>query len=183
MRILKNYDERKNEILDVAQKLFYSVGYDRTTVNVIIEEVGIAKGTFYYYFKSKLDLLENLVGRMVHKIMEALKTIIDADTNAAQKLINFYNEAAAIKIENREIVMQMMKVLYRDENLMTRHKMYEKYLEEFGPVYSRIIRLYENAAERILGAEEGSLKLYDTGRILQILDTKSLAGREENDKN
>ena len=106
MRILKNYDERKNEILDAAQKLFYSVGYDRTTVNVIIEEVEIAKGTFYYYFKSKLDLLENLVGRMVHKIMEVLKTIIDADTNAAQKLINFYNEAAAIKIENREIEMR-----------------------------------------------------------------------------
>lgn len=66
---------------------------------------------------------------------------------------------------------------------MTRHKMYEKYLEEFGPVYSRIIRLYENAAERILGAEEGSLKLYDTGRILQILGSKPLTGREENDKN
>lgn len=236
MRILKDYDERKNEILDVAQRLFYSVGYDQTTVNAIIEDIGIAKGTFYYYFKSKLDLLENMIDRMALQIMGAIKPIIDAETGAVEKLRNFYNTTVAIKIENREMLIQGMKVMYRDENLITHHKMIQKYLEKFGSVYSRIIRqgvqegifntpfpddtgelimqllfsmgdafaklfleldekpenlkiiekkirIYENATERILGAKEGSLKLWDMGKIFEILNQKSGPREDKNDKN
>ena len=58
MRISKDYDVRKNEILDMAQKLFFEMGYEQTSVSNIIDAVGVAKGTFYYYFKSKEELLE-----------------------------------------------------------------------------------------------------------------------------
>ncbi|MCK4578956.1 MAG: TetR/AcrR family transcriptional regulator, partial [Candidatus Marinimicrobia bacterium] len=52
-RVLKEYDERKTEFLDAARELFYSLGYEQTSVNTIIEKVGVSKGTFYHYFKSK----------------------------------------------------------------------------------------------------------------------------------
>ena len=69
-RIVKAHDVRKKEILDTAYALIYSVGYEQTTIEAIIGEMGIAKGTFYHYFKSKLDLLDSLVERMTYRIKE-----------------------------------------------------------------------------------------------------------------
>ena len=52
MRIVKEADERKNEILDAAARLFMEKGFDRTSANDILAAVGISKGTLYYHFKS-----------------------------------------------------------------------------------------------------------------------------------
>ena len=53
MRVVKEAEERKNEILDVAERLFGEKGFDNTSTNDILEEIGIARGTLYYHFKSK----------------------------------------------------------------------------------------------------------------------------------
>ena len=46
MRIIKEYEERRKEILETAERLFLTKGYTKTTVNDILKEVGIAKGRF-----------------------------------------------------------------------------------------------------------------------------------------
>jgi hypothetical protein len=43
-------------------------------------------------------------------------------------------------MDNRDILLQVITVLYRDANLITRHKMYRKNIEIMGPVYTEIIR-------------------------------------------
>ena len=68
VRIVKEHEERKNELLDAAQALFYQNGYETTSVAKIIDSVGIAKGTFYHYFKSKTDLLDQIVERQIRTI-------------------------------------------------------------------------------------------------------------------
>ena len=45
MRIVKEAEERKNEILDVAERLFVTKGFDNTSTNDILSEIGIARGT------------------------------------------------------------------------------------------------------------------------------------------
>ena len=45
-RIVKDPEERKTEIMDAALALFGSKGFEQTSVNEIIEKVGVAKGTF-----------------------------------------------------------------------------------------------------------------------------------------
>ena len=62
-RIAKEHQQRKNEILDTAQRLFYSQGYENTSVANVIDAIGIAKGTFYHYFKSKAELPGQIVDR------------------------------------------------------------------------------------------------------------------------
>jgi AcrR family transcriptional regulator len=58
MRVIKEPEERRNEILDTAETLFFTKGYGKTTVNDILQAIGIAKGTFYYYFKSKEEVMD-----------------------------------------------------------------------------------------------------------------------------
>ena len=61
MKTVKDAELRRQEILMTAKKLFIKKGYDKTSVNDILKVVDIAKGTFYYYFSSKEEVLEAII--------------------------------------------------------------------------------------------------------------------------
>lgn len=65
MRVIKEAEERKQEILDAAERLFGARGFENTSISSILEEVGIARGTLYYHFKSKEELLDAVIERMI----------------------------------------------------------------------------------------------------------------------
>ncbi len=139
-RITKEYHERKNELLDTAQELFFTKGYKQTSIESIIKKVGVAKGTFYYYFKSKEDLLDKLVKRMTSKIQSEVKKITEkTDLNALIKLNEAYVATRKIKLENIELIKLYLKVLYKDENIILRHKIYMSNIELLVPEFAKII--------------------------------------------
>lgn len=61
MKTVKEGEVRRREILVAARELFVKKGYDQTSVNDILRIVDIAKGTFYYYFASKEEVLEAII--------------------------------------------------------------------------------------------------------------------------
>ena len=63
MRIVKEPEERREEILDAAEKLFAAKGFDSTSTGDILDAVGIARGTLYYHFKSKEEILDGVIQR------------------------------------------------------------------------------------------------------------------------
>ena len=73
MRIVKEAAERKNEILDAAEELFAARGYEETSTGDILDRVGIARGTLYYHFKSKEDILDALIGRINGSLIAGAK--------------------------------------------------------------------------------------------------------------
>ena len=73
MRIVKEHDERKNEIIETAAALFEQKGYEHCSVNDILNAIGIAKGTFYHYFKSKEEVLDAVVGRVTEQMLEQVR--------------------------------------------------------------------------------------------------------------
>lgn len=73
MRISKDPIIRKNEILDVASKLFAEKGFDHTSTREIIDQAGIARGTLYYHFKSKEEIMDALVERTTAELFAAAK--------------------------------------------------------------------------------------------------------------
>ncbi len=86
-RITKTRDERRSEIIATASRLFHEIGYAKCSVDRIINEIGVAKGTFYYYFKSKPDILQAIVAQTLDQIVEAADSIAQApDLSALQKL-------------------------------------------------------------------------------------------------
>ena len=61
MRVTKDSEERKSEIVVVAEKLFSENGIGKTAVSAIVKELNVAQGLFYYYFKSKDDVIDEIV--------------------------------------------------------------------------------------------------------------------------
>ena len=66
MKTVKEGEVRRREILVVARELFVKKGYEQTSINDILKIVDIAKGTFYYYFTSK----EEVLGAIILDIVE-----------------------------------------------------------------------------------------------------------------
>ncbi len=140
-RIIKKYDERKREFLNTAQELFFTKGYEQTSVEAIIKKMRLSKGTFYYYFKSKEDLLDQLTCKMGEKILEEVKKIADRkDLDAIDKLNEAYAVTRSVKLENIELLKVLIKVLYNDRNLFFRYKIFLKFTELITPEFTKIIR-------------------------------------------
>ena len=79
-RIVKAPDERRSELIATAQQLFYTTGYERTSVNDIVKAVGVAQGTFYYYFDSKQAILEALVAELTAQQHVLFQDIVTDET-------------------------------------------------------------------------------------------------------
>lgn len=67
-RTILSRQEREEQILKVAARVFATKGYRHTSVTDIVEEAGVARGTFYHYFNSKKDIFLRLVDLYFHNI-------------------------------------------------------------------------------------------------------------------
>jgi TetR/AcrR family transcriptional regulator, transcriptional repressor for nem operon len=72
VRVVKDPTVRRTEILDVAQRLLVTRGYEEMGVQDILDELQISKGAFYHYFDSKLALLAAVIDRMQDALREPL---------------------------------------------------------------------------------------------------------------
>lgn len=73
--------DTKQEIIEIAIKLFNEKGFSKVSVNEIIDKVGISKRTFYYHFNSKEDILEEFYNIPSEITISMLEAILDKDTN------------------------------------------------------------------------------------------------------
>ena len=107
MRILKEPTERKNEILDAARDLFFSKGYENTTVNDILKQVGIAKGTFYYYFESKERVMEAIITRSTQSLNDYASGIADDPSlSVPEKLMRIFTMGFPEAEQKQRMVME-----------------------------------------------------------------------------
>lgn len=68
-------DRRKQAIVDAATDCFAKLGYHATSISDIIDSAGIARGTFYLYFKSKHDVFRSILDEFIKHIGDQIKTI------------------------------------------------------------------------------------------------------------
>lgn len=77
-KVLQNKEEKKEKILAAAFSLFTRKDINDVTIAEIAKEAGIAKGTFYLYFKDKIDLQNFLITLEAQKLFEKASKELDA---------------------------------------------------------------------------------------------------------
>jgi AcrR family transcriptional regulator len=141
MHIVKDYDERREEFLDTAQRLFSQRSYEETTVAAIIDAVGVSKGAFYHYFATKEDLLDGIADRNAAMALAIMAPVLEDGTkDAIAKLNAVFALSTGFKVTNRELIITLLKVLYDDRNLRLRKRIERKSLEASAPVIATILR-------------------------------------------
>ena len=136
MRVTKSAEERKNEILDVAEQLFVEKGFDNTSTNDIINEVGIARGTLYYHFKSKEEILDAMVERIRRDKIAQAATIV-----ANRKLPLLERLSGAVMVLNIEgdVGVEVLEQIHMPENALLHQKMQERVISGVVPVIASLI--------------------------------------------
>lgn len=138
MRIIKEAEERKNEILNAAEMLFTTKGYNKTTIVDILEIVGIAKGTFYYYFKSKEEVMEAIIKRVVDNDVKIAKQILLNNTlTPVQKIFNIFKAQQPQRNNNKE---QLIEQFHFPENAQMHQKSITQSVLSLAPILAEVVK-------------------------------------------
>jgi len=139
-RIVKTPDERRSELIACAQKFFYTKGYERTSISDIINEVGIAKGTFYHYFGSKEAILEAMVGELTTQGVKILQDIVaDESLPAIPKWVQAFQVLGSWKTDHKAEVLAVLQVMQKNENIRLLHEIRMQALQTTAPEIAKII--------------------------------------------
>ena len=131
----------REKIMQEAQILFAQKGYEATSVQNIIDAVGIAKGTFYYYFASKEALLEEAVTSVI-KIQAGLimRQLEDSEEDSLGKFASFMRLQSQWKSTQFDVLYMTLKILYSDQNCLYIKKVKEKNTKYYLPIMNLIIK-------------------------------------------
>lgn len=131
----KTKEERRNEIIETAGKLFEEKGYEQTQVQDIVNEIGVAKGLFYYYFKSKDEVMEELADRYADAIIDAVNKLIDKDITTFDKI----NRIFQIFIDSAEKKVGIFMGILNVKNGITHERIFFNVGKKMVPLVTELI--------------------------------------------
>lgn len=140
MRIVKEANERKNEILDAAAALFAQKGFDHTSTSEIMEAVGIAKGTLYHHFKSKEAIMDAIIERQSERMLAAArKTAEDRSIPVPERMLRV---VMALKLEGAqgEGTRDMIEHLHKPQNALMHQKSKQIIMKEVPPILAIVLQ-------------------------------------------
>jgi AcrR family transcriptional regulator len=160
-RIVKEPAVRRAEILDVAQRMVYTRGFEQMTIQEILDEIHISKGAFYHYFDSKQALLEALTDRLLAEAEEILTPIQnDSRGNAIDKLNAYFDTAMRWKTAKKAFLLALLSGWYSDDNAIVRQKLITAGYAHITPFIESILRQ---------GMQEGLLSLPYPQQTAQVV--------------
>lgn len=152
-RVVKEAVVRREELLELALGLFITDGFERTSVERITREAGLAKGTFYHYFASKQDLLEQLAQSWADALFAHLETsLAQFEGDALTRLRALSQLSSAWKLERKDESVAFGRMLYADGNLALRHELFSAWFERTLPLVTAIL---------IEGVSDGTFDVVD----------------------
>ena len=139
-RIVKSPDVRRTELVEAAEQLFIEKGFEETSVSDIVKKVHVAQGTFYYYFRSKDDVLDEIVDRIMDDIVDIMDVVMNNDElNAVQKIFRLFSLSRAHrkKFNGRE---RLVDLVHDEKHELMHLKLAKKNTPLFEGFFERIIR-------------------------------------------
>lgn len=162
MRVVKEHDERKNEIIDTAARLFGEKGYEKCSVNDILNTIGIAKGTFYHYFKSKEEVLDAVIDKTTEMIVERVREVAENDKLATEdKLLLVF---MSMKVEN-QIEEGLLEEMHKAENALMHQKSLVSSVNALTPILTEVVKE---------GIQKGEFVCEYPGAYMQIFLTSAV---------
>lgn len=167
---------RRDEILDVAERLIRTRGYEAMSIQSVQDELGCSRGALYHYFGSKEAILEAVIARMTAVGMTVLSPIADDPALCAtEKLQQLFTAGGEWKSERRDLLIPLIRSWYAPGNDVARVRTEAAAFEQFRPLMARVLR--EGVAEgsmRVSSAEHAAVILSallagSTGAISRLL--------------
>jgi len=137
MRIVKDAAARRSEILDAAEKLFGTKGYDSTSTGDILRELGIARGTLYYHFKSKEDILHAMIDRLTQALAARGAGVLDRKDIPVLQRLTLMMQSLQV---NNALGHEIMSQVHKPQNALMHQKMQERMLTAVVPLVTSLLQ-------------------------------------------
>ena len=137
MRIVKDAAARRSEILDAAEKLFGTKGYDATSTGDILRELGIARGTLYYHFKSKEDILDAMIDRLTQALAARAAEVLDRKDIPVLQRLTLMMQSLQV---NNAVGHEIMSQVHKPQNALMHQKMQERMLTAVVPLVTSLLQ-------------------------------------------
>lgn len=136
MRVSKSPEIRRKELMDVSEELFLEKGYENVEVSSIVKKVGVAQGTFYYYFKSKEAVLDAIIDQYISILVKNMEKIANQKhINSIEKLLKMFPFSFSFPGGHDGLMNQL-----RDEqNIKLRKKLDQRFPLETIGLFTHII--------------------------------------------
>ena len=132
---MKKGERRKQELLKIAYRMFIEKGYENTSIDEIIAEAGIAKGTYYYYFESKEATLEAVIDMMIEEEVGRAKAVLETSLPVPQKLVSVIDSLRPAQDE--QVIAKALDVT---ENIVMHEKVNRRIVEEAVPLLTEVVK-------------------------------------------
>lgn len=133
-------EERKDQILDAASEVFIEKGFQKARMDDIVEKSGLSKGTLYWYFKSKDDIVIGIFERVFSREASDLKVLLSADGSATDRIMQYTDRVT----QDVKHVLRFASMFYEFISLAFRNKYFKKafkyYLGEHMDILVPIIQ-------------------------------------------
>lgn len=137
----EEYTAKRNEILDTAQHLVFTKGYERMSIQDILNALGISKGAFYHYFDSKAALLEAYIERGQDGMDKGFSAIVeDSSLSALDKIRRFFTTLDRTRRSQQVFLADLIRVWFADDNAIVREKTDEGHVQRRAPLLNAIVR-------------------------------------------
>lgn len=135
-RVAKDREERREELLDAATRLFAERGVAATAVSDIVRAVGVSQGTFYWYFESKEAVVDAVVERVSDRIVSGVEAIAAASgPSAVEKLLAMRDATMASVRDDREL----LEFFHRPGNEAFHDHVSRESVRRVVPAFERVI--------------------------------------------
>lgn len=141
-------NDKKELILEAAQELMCQMTDKDISVNLIAQKAGVAKGSVYYYFESKDQILDAVVEKCYKNAIHEFFRELDSEKSALQKINLLFNSIIKSEFSNKE--KNLIVNLHLSDDLILHHKMKMIAIKEISPVFTALLRQ---------GSVEGSIKI------------------------
>lgn len=149
--------QTKNQILQAAKDLFQTKGYDETSISHIQDAVGIARGTMYYHFRSKEEILDSLVEIQTQEFVTRAKKVAEDKSKPVLERIPATIIALNAKENHGDTIT--LEAIHKPQNALMHEKMNRSILIHVSPIFTSLIEE---------GIEDG---IFNTPYPLEVMET------------
>lgn len=131
-------NDKKELILEAAQELMCQMSGKDISVNLIAKKAGIAKGSVYYYFESKDQILDAVVEKCYKNAIHEFFRELDSEKSALQKINLLFNSIIKSEFSNKE--KNLIINLHLSDDLVLHNKMKMIAIKEISPLFTALLR-------------------------------------------
>ncbi len=143
--------QTRGRLIEAAKRVFSEKGFHSAQIAHIIDEAGVARGTFYLYFKSKEDILKELLKEVVEELKDRIK-VVDLSRDPVEQVIENVERVVEFALEERELA----RIVLQRNSDPELFKVIEEFFEEVAGLIEHSLRL---------GIEMGIIRECDTSLI------------------